>query len=46
MTKQQFISELRTKLSGMPRSDLEDYILFYTKRLDSITDNGGDGSDR
>ncbi|MBQ3265480.1 MAG: DUF1700 domain-containing protein [Ruminococcus sp.] len=40
MTKQQFISELRAKLSGMPKADLEDSILYYRKKLDSITDNG------
>ena len=40
MTKQEFISQLREKLSGLPQSDIEESITFYSEMIDDKIEDG------
>lgn len=40
MTKQQFLSELQTKLSGLPRQDIEERLSFYSEMIDDRIEEG------
>ena len=40
MKKQEFLSELRRKLSGMPKSDVEERIAFYSEMIDDRIEDG------
>lgn len=40
MTKQQFLSELQSKLSGLPQQDLEERINFYDEMIDDRMEEG------
>jgi uncharacterized membrane protein len=40
MRKQEFIDILETKLSGLPKSDLKDRIIFYSELIDDYIENG------
>jgi uncharacterized membrane protein len=40
MTKKQFLSELRKKLSGLPRADIEERLAFYGEMIDDRMDDG------
>ena len=40
MTKQNFISELRKGLSGLPQKDIEERIIFYTEMIDDRVEEG------
>ncbi len=40
MTKQEFISELRKKLSGLPEQDVEERVNFYSELIDDMLEEG------
>ncbi len=40
MNKQQFLNELRSRLSGLPHADLEERISFYGEMIDDRTEDG------
>ena len=40
MNKQEFIAELRSKLSGAPQSDVEDRLIFYGEMIDDRIEEG------
>lgn len=40
MTKQQFLSELQIRLSGLPQQDLEERIRFYSEMIDDRVEEG------
>lgn len=40
MTKQQFLSELRSKLQGLPPEDIDERISFYEEMIDDRIDEG------
>ena len=40
MTKQEFITELREKLSGLPKEDIEESISFYSEMIDDRIEEG------
>ena len=40
MNKQEFIAELRVKLSGLPKSDVEERLSFYSEMIDDRTEEG------
>ncbi len=40
MTKQDFIAELRAKLSGLPKQDVEDRLNFYSEMIDDRIEEG------
>ncbi|MBP5236008.1 MAG: DUF1700 domain-containing protein [Clostridia bacterium] len=40
MDKQQFLSELRNSLSGIPRDELEERLLFYSEMIDDRIEEG------
>lgn len=40
MTKQQFLSELQARLSGLPQEDLEERIRFYSEMIDDRIEEG------
>ena len=40
MTKQQFLSELRNKLQGLPPADIDERISFYAEMIDDRIDEG------
>ena len=42
MNKEEFLSELRTKLSGLPQEDIEERISFYSEMIDDRIDEGMD----
>ena len=40
MTKQEFITELRSRLSGLPEQDIEERLNFYCEMIDDRTEEG------
>ena len=40
MTKQEFLSELQTRLSGLPQSDLDERLGFYGEMIDDRMEDG------
>ncbi len=40
MTKEQFLYELRTRLSGLPQQDLEERLHFYSEMIDDRIEEG------
>ncbi len=40
MTKQEFISELQNKLSGLPKQDVEERLAFYGEMIDDRVEEG------
>lgn len=40
MNKEVFLSELRKKLSGLPQSDIEERVSFYSEMIDDRIDDG------
>lgn len=40
MTKQEFLSELREQLAGLPKEDIEDRLNFYAESIDDRIDDG------
>lgn len=38
MTKQEFITELRSRLSGLPEQDIEEHLSFYCEMIDDRTE--------
>ena len=40
MNKEEFLSELRTKLSGLPQEDIEERISFYSEMIDDRMEDG------
>lgn len=40
MTKDKFLEELRLKLKGLPKDDLEDRIAFYSEMIDDRMEEG------
>ena len=40
MTKQEFMANLRAKLSGLPTQDVEDRLSFYCEMIDDRTEEG------
>lgn len=40
MTKQVFLNELQTRLSGLPQEDLEEHLNFYSEIIDDKTEEG------
>ena len=40
MTREQFLNQLREKLSGLPSEDIEDRISFYYEMIDDMMDEG------
>lgn len=40
MTKQEFIAQLREKLSGLPQADIEERVLFYSEMIDDKIEDG------
>ncbi|MGI6787263.1 MAG: DUF1700 domain-containing protein [Acholeplasmataceae bacterium] len=40
MTKEKFLSELRLKLKGLPKEDIEDRISFYSEMIDDRMEEG------
>ena len=40
MTKQQFLSELRSKLQGLPPADIDERVSFYEEMIDDRIDEG------
>lgn len=40
MNKQQFLEELKNKLSGLPQSEVEERIVFYSEMIDDRTEEG------
>ena len=42
MTKSEFLDALRTRLSGLPQSDVEERLLFYSEMIDDRIEDGTD----
>lgn len=40
MNKQEFLGELREKLSGLPESDIEERVVFYSEMIDDRIEDG------
>ena len=40
MKKEEFLTELRTRLAGLPKDDLDDRIIFYSEMIDDRIDEG------
>ena len=40
MTKQEFFTQLREKLSGLPQSDIEESVIFYGEMIDDRIEDG------
>ncbi len=40
MTKQEFISDLRKKMAGLPKADVEDRVAFYSEMIDDRIEEG------
>ena len=40
MTKSEFISQLREKLSGLPQADIEERVIFYSEMIDDRIEDG------
>ena len=40
MTKQEFLSELRSNLSGIPKNELEERLAFYSEMIDDRIEDG------
>ena len=40
MTKQAFLDELHSRLTGLPKKDLDDVVSYYGEMIDDITDCG------
>ena len=40
MNKQEFLAELRKRLSGLPQADIEERIVFYSEMIDDRTEEG------
>lgn len=40
MTKQEFLNELRTKLSGLPKDEIEERLAFYGEMIDDRVEDG------
>lgn len=40
MNKEEFLSELRKKLSGLPQSDIEERVSFYSEMIDDRVEDG------
>ena len=40
MTKNQFINELKVRLNGLPRKDIDERILFYSEMIDDRIEDG------
>lgn len=40
MNKQEFLTELRAKLSGLPTYDVEERLSFYGEMIDDRTEEG------
>ena len=40
MNKAEFLNELRTKLNGLPQSDIEERVSFYTEMIDDRVEDG------
>lgn len=40
MTKQEFITQLREKLSGLPKADIEERVIFYSEMIDDRIEDG------
>lgn len=40
MTKQEFTNSLRTRLSGLPKGELEERLSFYSEMIDDLTEDG------
>ena len=40
MTKKEFLSSLRSKLQGLPPSDIDERISFYSEMIDDRMDEG------
>ena len=38
MNKQEFLAELRKRLSGLPQADIEERIVFYSEMIDDRTE--------
>lgn len=40
MTKQEFLAQLRTKLSALPQDDIEERVIFYSEMIDDRMEEG------
>ena len=40
MTKHEFLAQLRKGLSGLPKDDIEDRLMFYSEMIDDRTEEG------
>lgn len=40
MTKREFIAQLREKLSGLPQSNIDDSVIFYSEMIDDRVEDG------
>jgi len=40
MTKSEFISQLREKLSGLPQTDIDERVIFYSEMIDDRIEDG------
>ena len=40
MKKEEFLKELRKKLNGLPKADIEDHVSFYKEMIDDRVDDG------
>ncbi len=40
MTKQEFITQLREKLCGLPQADIEESVIFYSEMIDDRIEDG------
>ena len=40
MRKEEFLNELRSKLAGLPKADIEDHISFYSEAIEDRIDEG------
>ncbi len=40
MTKQEFLAQLRKGLSGLPKDDIEDRLMFYSEMIEDRTEEG------
>ena len=40
MKKEEFLKELRKKLNGLPKADIEDHVSFYSEMIDDRVDDG------
>lgn len=40
MNKEEFLSKLRIKLSGLPKQEVEDHLLFYSEIIDDKVEDG------